>query len=327
MSNLYFFSLILLPISFYFPYHLSFYALVLGGVIHLYSEITYLSTDKNIFRKRKSYPPIIGIGAMILASFGLGFYLNPNDSFEFHSNILNYFNLGIVIYFFISSFPVLIKYNLFKNQLFLFLYLLILIIGSILGFYFPIVFGFLLIHLHNIFPWIFFSNKYGKKYLIHGFIISVLLPFVTLSYFTTNDFKISELSLSLTLEIDLYEHVVPSLIKFPSELFLLSWFGYSQAIHYYLWIVLIPSNDLRSRFTDFIYEVFLFLGISNQPKKWYIGIVYITLAISFALFYFYPVGWRRLYFLLSSGHVYFELPLLILVYVEDYNSLLNKKSI
>ena len=317
MINLYLFSLFILPLAIYFPYHISFLSLMIFGIPHIYAELTYFFSEKKILRKRKSYPPILLLGAVILTAIGVGQNLQSgeNGSSTFYNQI---FFFGISIYFFLSILAGVwnrleIKSNQFKIHPINFLfYLGISITFLTLIFYFPLIFVFLLIHLHNWIPWFFMILKKGKKILIHFVLLAILLPIIGYAIHANFDFLISTYSLSYELEVDLFEYVYPEIFPFSPTLSLLSFFGYSQSIHYFLWILVLPESKFPDRFMSFFSEVLFFLGFPKKIEKLGPAILILFYILSILLFINVPVEWRKEYLILSAAHVYLEFPVLFL---------------
>lgn len=315
MFIIYFFSIIILPLSFRYPYHFSFFSLIIGGVLHIFSEFSYLTNEKNILRKRKTYPPIIFIGTILLTSIGIGWYLGGSGKFS-DINLELYYKFLYILYGFLILLSILPKViNIYKlkynNGIYKFLLLPFLFIG---GFY-PIEFSFFMVHIHNLIPWFFLAKAKGKSIYIHTFMVGIVLPIIALISFLGMDFTISELALSNELEIDLFQHIIPSLSPFSNELLLLSLFGYSQTIHYYLWIFLIPTKPITERFSGFIPEFLFFLGYSKKKFPLQNYFILSLWLISIGLFIYFPTEWRRLYFVLSAGHVFMEIPILLLMFL------------
>ena len=309
MFIIYFFSIFILPLSFHYPYHFSFFSLIIGGVLHIFSEFSYLTNEKNILRKRKTFPPIIFIGSLLLTSIGIGWYLGGYGKTSDINSELYYRFLYILLGFliFLSILPKITNnYNI--NIFFILPFFFI-------GGFYPLEFSFFIVHIHNLIPWFFLAKEKGKLIYLHTFLIGIVLPLITLSLFIGLDLSISQLALLNELEIDLFQHVIPSLSPFSNELILLSLFGYSQAIHYYLWIFLIPSRPIKERFSGFIPEFLFFIGFSKRNYTLQNYFILTLWIVSIGLFIYFPTEWRRLYFVLSAGHVFLEIPILLLMFL------------
>lgn len=321
---MYLIAILFLPLALIYPYHFAFISLALGGVLHIFAEMTYFTREKKILRKRQSFPPIIVLGAVFLTAIGIGWYLRGlgvesnfgliDDSRSVSSFVTNFyyraFYIIIGIYVVVSIYPVLTRYG---NKILPILGLMIAI-GGILGSIYPVAFAFALVHGHNLVPWVFLGRDKGKRFYLHGFLVSILIPICGVLLFSWSEWGISEQALSMELETDLFRHVVPILSPFSPELLLLSFFGYSQAIHYILWIFYIPSGNLQERFTGFLSEVSFFLGYSKVKMLYGFAFVGLLFVLSSLFFVYYPLEWRRLYFVVSAGHVFVELPLVVLAF-------------
>ncbi|MCC5815871.1 MAG: hypothetical protein JJT78_14045 [Leptospira sp.] len=311
MLYLYIFAILSLPLALVLPYHFAFISLALGGVIHIFSEMTYFTKEKKILRKRQSFPPIVILGAVFLTAVGIGWYLRGLGGTDIETEYYyRGFYLVVGFYTILSIYPVMRKSS---DNLSKFILGFSILLSAVLGSVYPILFAFVLVHGHNLVPWVFLAQEKGKFQYFHSLVISLILPIFGIFIFIIGDYEISSLTLSDGLETDLFRHVVPLLSPFSPELLLLSFFGYSQAIHYALWIFLIPTSGWRERFTGFLSEVSFFLGYSKVKMLTSAFAILLLFVLSSLLFLCYPVEWRRWYFVLSAGHVYMELPLLFLI--------------
>jgi len=167
-----------------------------------------------------------------------------------------------------------------------------------------------------------------------------LLPLVGVSIFLQSGVEISSLSLDWKLEQEIFKQVIASEVGFIPGTLLLGLFAYQQILHYFLWIIAIPRAsgiDLRWRSSDFLINrkniaidllrnypfaqggspaARNFSGAQPPNPHFFFNIraslMLVCIISGIALFYFYPVEFRKMYFAVGFFHIALELPLLFI---------------
>ncbi|MEM7180199.1 MAG: hypothetical protein AAF518_04765 [Spirochaetota bacterium] len=301
-----------LPLALYLPYHFAFITLALGGSLHTLSEAEYFLAGKKILRKRKTYPPIVFLGALVLAvlPFITLWAKFPSKESYVHFKKIYYFLLFAWVFLTCAKANLFSKYKIGVLIIFCSTGLLVTFIN-------PLLVLFLFIHLHNMIPWIFlYKNRTHKQQVLIWFLlINLVWPVVGTFLFYSWGLEISSLSLKEPLETALYNHTLPIYWPIEPDIMLLSLFGYGQFLHYILWIFIVPERkswlDFK-KLATFIPELLFFVGFSREMKKWYYFIPILAVFTSLCFFWFYPVSWRPIYFSLVLFHVLIEVPLIFL---------------
>ena len=192
-------ALLALPLCLRFPYHFAFITLALGGVMHTVSEANYWLVEERILIRRKVYPPLIFIGALLLTA--VPFLLLWTDFREKGHGIIygRVFFLAIFAYILISS-----ARNAFRSRAAGVALLLFCGLGAALALLHPLAAAFALVHGHNLVPWVFLARKAERKIpvLAHCLALSVVLPGAGAMLYYGAGLSISPLALSEQLETE-----------------------------------------------------------------------------------------------------------------------------
>lgn len=301
------------PLAFIFPFHMAIGAVALFGVWHVISELDYFSTRFRIFRRRKSFRPILFVGAALLAATMLPF------SFADFSNARA---TRLFFILFHSAIALWLVATLWRRITGIASIVALLAIASalpLLAVCKPLLLAFLLVHLHNAIPWIFWvRSKRGFSAVMAAVFWGAIFPVSTFAFLAYTGVEVTGRSLSITLERDLYEHVVPDLWRWESPVLLLSFFAYQQFLHYLMWIFVLPGKNTRMVFPrgEAFSELAFFSGFRPFSVLQARLLVLFLIAVSLALFVVFTVEWRRIYFALAQFHVLLEIPLIWLTVNE-----------
>lgn len=305
--------LIAAPLAFIFPFHLAIGAVALFGVWHVISELDYFSARFRIFRRRKTFRPLLFIGAALLAATMLPF------SFADFSNARATRLFFILFHSAIALWLVLTLWRRVAGVFSIFALLTVTAAMPLLAAFKPLLLAFLLIHVHNALPWLFYArSRRGFSAAATAAFWGAVFPvgaFVFLSYAGT---ELTGHSLTITLERDIYEHVMPDLWPWENPVLLLSFFAYQQFLHYLMWIFILPKKKTLQTLPRG--EVFSELAFFSGFRKFSVLqaqlVALLLIAGSFALFILFTVEWRRIYFALAQFHVLLEIPLIWLTVNE-----------
>lgn len=148
----------ILPVCLFYPYHSAFFSLALFGVWHLFSEWNFWNDSEKILENRQKFSPLIISGVVVLTLWSLagnflGEFSFRKDSF-YHPVYLTF----LAVWVFVSS----IKNSRKSARVFFILLISVISFSGFAWAHTPFAY-FLLVHLHNVFPWIFLYRKIKEK--------------------------------------------------------------------------------------------------------------------------------------------------------------------
>ncbi len=292
------------PICFFFPYHAAFCSLALFGVWHIFAEVKIwkeikIQNENFRFYRKSALFSALGFSLLSLVPIVLNL-LGVGKWILFSNLFLTLF--GIWIFGFVVWKFVILRGNGF---------LLIAGFGMSLYFFFvwtrPTINYFLLVHLHNILPWIvIYQLTKNRRFVIPAFLVSFLLPSLLFFLFSIRGLTLSEISLPMELEQEIFRQVVHSEFEWIPGTTFLGYFAYQQIFHYFLWIYLIPK----------LLKIDVDIGFSKWRKEkknkiWKISPIPFFILAALVLFLLFPIEFRKLYFAIGFFHIAIEYPLLI----------------
>ncbi|MFO1525653.1 MAG: hypothetical protein U1F16_06745 [Turneriella sp.] len=295
------------PLSLIFPFHMAISAVALFGVWHVLSELDYFSSQYRIFRRRKSFRPILFLGAALLSATILPF------SFAEVSNARASRIFFVLFYIGVALWLLLTVWGKTRGKAATISLLSIAITLPIIAVFKPLLLAFLLIHLHNVTPWLFHCRKQGGWISVLTAVFwGAIFPVGCFAIMARMGIGVTEINLPIILERDLFEHVIPDLWPWDNPVTLLSFFAYQQLLHYLMWIWIIPAGNACSALpgSEIFPELSFFAGFKKLSAKKGQVFALLLIAGSLALFTLFAVEWRRIYFAIAQFHVLLELPLI-----------------
>lgn len=309
-------------IAFFFPFHLVWFSVATFGAAHVHAEWNYFIAQRGILRDRRKYPPFLLSGALAFMLLSLPFVI---ATFPERADGFLFFRL-----FYVMLWIYVLAALIYAGTLRLHHWVVaaVTIAGaiwlSIENFLFLI---FIKIHFHNLQPFWFWYIRTRNLRVVFLFLLwGVAIPAIIFSLFYFDLLHISTLSAGFGVERAWFEHVLPDFWPLQNPLLLLSLFAYLQILHYYLWIFRVADGGAGALRTlpDYFGELLFSLGLRKRRRVqsysvrivlW--GLIGVLAAASFAAFFVFPLGYKKLYFALALTHTFLELPLLFLESVRE----------